>query len=1157
MPSKSRLPRGSVIWLPVGIIIVVGVLLSCWGARSARALYHQQAHDRFDRLAERLGRELERRANLPVYGLMGARGVYAASKSVERLEFRSYVESRDLAREFPGVLGFGFIQRVPRSELDAFIAAERADDAPDFNVRTSGDAPDLYIAKFIDPLSLNRPAWGFDTGSDPVRREAILRAVRTGEPAISGHLALLQDAKKRPGFIYAVPVYRNGTSHTTPETREAALWGLVFAPMLIDHVFTGLLDFTENFVDVEVYDGGTLTRANLLFDADGQLVSAVDVARAEPFDGRLFHRTIPVTVGGRDWHLVITTTPKFEAAIPHHIPWMIFAGGLTVTVLMAGVVLTLARSRGRAIALAEEMTASLRATEKEARKLAMVANRTSNAVIITDPQEHIEWTNEGFTRLTGYSLDEVRGKRPGDFLKGPRTDATTSRIMREGIASHAGFKVEILNYGKSGNPYWLHIEVQPLHDEAGVFTGFMAIESDISERKAAEQQLQANEQRLVALTTHAPGVFFQFEVAPDDGRSFAFLSAGFRNLFGFDPAEVLAQPARLYASVDGAHRERVYIHLEKAVAATAGWSDTFPIHRPDGALRWINARSTVSVRPDSTKVWFGVLADITELQEARTAAEDLNARLAETAETARQAAARAEQANIAKSQFLAMMSHEIRTPMNGVIGMTSLLMDTPLTREQKEFAEIIRVSGESLLSLINDILDFSKIESGHMDLECEVFSIHECIESTLDLLAPRATQKGIDLLYEVAEGVPVEVRGDVTRVRQILVNLVGNALKFTDRGEIEISVRSDRVTRELRFSVRDTGIGIPPEALGKLFRSFTQVDSSTTRKYGGTGLGLAISKRLAELMGGRMWVESTPGIGSVFFFTIAAEWIAPGPRAYVADSSAGLRGKQLLVVDDNEPSRRILSTLARKWGLACTAVASGPEGLALVREGRRFDVAILDMQMPGMDGCMLASELRRLPGSATLPLILLSSIGRPEAPQANALFAALLNKPAKPSQIFEVLGRILGVADIPSAADTFIPMPSLEQHSEHILLAEDNSVNQKVALHMLSRLGYRADVAGNGLEVLEACKNVTYDIVLMDVQMPEMDGMEATRRLKADPAHKIRPWIIALTANAMDGDAEHCRAAGMDDYLSKPIKKDDLASALERARAALEQRSRA
>ncbi len=828
---------------------------------------------------------------------------------------------------------------------------------------------------------ISRAAWGFDSGSDPVRREATLRAIHTGKPAISGLLVLLQFEIKRPGFIYAIPVYLHGATPDTPEDREMALWGLVGVPMIIDRVFTGLLDFSENFVHAEVYDGPILTRDKLLLDADNTLVGAIDVAQPAPFGGRLFHRTIPVTVGGRAWHLVVTTTPKFEATIARRTPWLVFGGGLVVTLLVAGVVLTLARSRGRAITLAGEMTAGLRTTEKEARNLAMVAAHTSNAVLITDPQERIEWTNAGFNRITGYTLDEVCGRRPGDFLKVALTEPATTKIMRDGVASRAGFKAEILNYGKRGRTYLLHIEVQPLHDETGAFTGFMAIQSDITDRKTAEFRLQANEQRLVALTTHAPGVFFQFEVAPDGTRSFAFLSAGFRDLFGFDPAEVLADPARLHASVDDAHRQRVDLQFETRVGANSPWGDNFPIHRTDGALRWINARSTTSLAATGTRVWFGVLADITELQEARHAAEGLDTRLAVTAETARQAATRAEQANIAKSQFLATMSHEIRTPMNCVIGMTSLLMDTPLTREQKEFAEIIRVSGENLLSLINDILDFSKIESGHMDLEREVFSIHECIESTLDLLSPRAAQKGLDLLYELTDGVPAEVRGDVTRVRQILVNFARNALKFTERGEVEITVRANRETRALVFSVRDTGI--PPEAVGRLFQSFTQVDASTTRRYGGTGLGLALSKRL-------------------------------------------------LVVDDNETNRRILSTLAREWGLACTAVSTGSEALALLRENQRFDIAILDTQMPEMDGFMLATALRRLPAGATLPLVLLSLIGHPEDSPARHLFSALLNKPAKPSQILEVISRLLGVTGKPAAEDTLaIPVP-VEHHSEHL-----------------------------------------------------------------------------------------------------------------------------
>jgi CheY-like chemotaxis protein len=362
----------------------------------------------------------------------------------------------------------------------------------------------------------------------------------------------------------------------------------------------------------------------------------------------------------------------------------------------------------------------------------------------------------------------------------------------------------------------------------------------------------------------------------------------------------------------------------------------------------------------------------------------------------------------------------------------------------------------------------------------------------------------------------------------------------------------------LVFSVRDSGIGIPASAHDRIFRSFSQVDASTTRKYGGTGLGLAICKRLTEIMGGRMWFESEPGHGSTFFFTLPAEWMPARPKSFVSSDHVQIRGKRLLVVDDNEHGRRILATLAGKLGMACTEVKAGDEGLALLRAGRSFDLAILDMQMPDMDGVMLARAIRTLPACADLPLILLSSIGRHPEPDAAALFSSCLTKPAKPSLLFNEIGHALGHEEI--TGDSSIPVAPLiegETHSERILLAEDNPVNQKVALHMLARLGYRAEVAGNGLEVLEALKRLPYDIVLMDVQMPEMDGLDTTRHIRTDatPAEP-GPWIIALTANAMEGDAQQCTEAGMDDYLGKPIKKQDLENALLRARTALAQRQR-
>jgi len=659
-------------------------------------------------------------------------------------------------------------------------------------------------------------------------------------------------------------------------------------------------------------------------------------------------------------------------------------------------------------------------------------------------------------------------------------------------------------------------------------------------RHKTDRKLRQSEQLHRALIENTgEGIVFA-----DLGERFTFANPSAEALFGVGPGGLDGRSLGDFTSPETFAMIKSQTELRRQ-----GVKGSYPIEilRPDGQVRMLLITATPQFDgKGELSGTFGIFRDFTEKYRAE---EELR----QHAEQLRIAKDAAEEASRAKANFLAVMSHEIRTPMNGVIGMTSLLLETPLTPEQREFAEAVRRSGESLLAILNDILDFSKIESGRTELEQHPFSLTSCIEEAMELFASRAAEKNVEIVGMIDPSVPDMLIGDVTRVRQVLVNLIGNAVKFTSAGEICVSVQTQPAGAEeveLQIRVRDTGIGIPRESLSRLFQPFSQGNLSITRKYGGTGLGLAISKRLVELMGGAIHVETEEHKGSTFVVTlrVRVDAVQPHPRVEGLD---GLRGSRVLIVEDNATQAHVLEGICGSLGMTPKATTSARAGTELLLRGEKFDLVLVDLVMPEMDGVEFARRVRSIPSCERLPHLLLASAFSLSSriDEVTAFFSGHLHKPIKWSILARMMVSALGsrtTHTVKQSPDTVLDHTLATRIPLRILVAEDNPVNQALALAILRKMGYRADCVADGQEVLDALAQRPYDLIFMDVQMPVMDGLEATQKIVATMHPDARPRIIAMTANAMHGDRERCLQSGMDDYISKPIRLEELRGMVER-----------
>ncbi|QEO26870.1 CHASE domain-containing protein [Xanthomonas translucens] len=1110
-------------------VLVLGLLAAALIVRGLQQRNLQEARDRFQQLATHVTGELQQRLNVYEHGLRGARGavIAAGGDHISRERFERYSNSREYRREFPGVRGFGYIRRVTQADEAGFLQQARSDGAPSLQIRqlTPHDG-ERFVILYIQPLRLNNPAQGVDIASEPARRAAALAAALSGQPTITAPIRLVQHPGGRnSGFLLLLPVYREGVPLQTPEQRWQATTGWAYAPLNIDEVLVSSPNHSHE-LRLTLADSENRTQP---FYRGG------DPAARTPATQLHAERSLPVY--GRRWLLSAQATPGFVRSLNQTSP--LLAGGLAggISALLAALLYLYLTGRHRRDLILREQS-----------QLAALVGSSSEAIVAEDLHGRITHWNPAAERIFGYAAAQAIGQPLQELLGAQVRDASGNGTQLRKLRHRDGHMLNVL------------ASASPIADNDGDVVGHSHLLHDVSERVRAEArvlELNATLEQQVAQRTSELVTYSALQrailanagyaiVATDPDGTITLFNPAAETMLGYPAHEMIGRKATgLFLDPEQLARRAEHMAAQSGMAvapafesvaalSTLGRSDTREwtyVSKDGRPFPVLLTLSTLRDENDQVIGYLGIAVDLTE-QKRR----ERELRLAIDA---------AETANQSKSDFLANMSHEIRTPMNAILGMLYLLQHSELPQAAKDMIQKSDASARALLEIINDILDFSKIESGRIDLESEPFDLNQLLENIAALMTSAISAKPVEMIVEPLPAGCRWLRGDALRLNQVLINLVGNAIKFTEQGEVALSVRSfpsgEPGKIKLFFSVRDTGIGIARDKQSLIFSPFLQADTSTSRRYGGSGLGLTISRRLVELMGGQLEVQSTPGRGSDFYFAISFP-VLPAPAAEAEHPEA----RRVLIADDHDLVRSNLSSIASGFGWQVEAVANGTDAIAAAcpeREG--FDVILLDWRMPDLDGLSVAQRIRAQSAADRQPIIVMVTAYErrllEEQHHAPSDVDAVMTKPVTASALYRTIATLLARrrGDGPPPLLSGDGTPRLA--GARLLVVDDSEINCEVAQRILEGEGALVELAHDGEQALQRLRRdpSRFQLLLMDVQMPTLDGYEATRLLREDPRLAGLP-VIALTAGAYRQQQELALASGMNGFIAKPFQVEEL-----------------